>query len=186
MPRQTLLLIVVAILLMHPLQPVSAQMTPQAVPLFAYSPESNRIAIGVDVPHPTYNRNVTLVEVYDAVSGDYLGLIPTQETGLIYLQFNATGELLTTVTADGYVRTWDMSTFTQTEPSLPGGAFQGGPIAWNPHDNRLAATLGRSVYISSPDSPFIADFGDEVTTSFVRAMDWSPDGNRLAIAGFTA
>ncbi len=184
MHRRALVLFFIAILLAGGIQSASAQMPPEKVRLFDYSPESNRIAITVDVPDPNGNRALTLVEVYDSVSGDYLGFIPTVESALIYLQFNATGDRLTTVTIDNYVDTWDLSTFSRTEPSLPGGLYGGGPIAWNPHDNRLVASLAREVYISSAESPDVISFGDDMTTSATTDIGWSPDGNTFAISTY--
>lgn len=182
--RSFVLFFAAILLLVRGMQPVSAQMPPENVRLFAYSLESNLIAIGVDVPGIINDLTLTLVEVYDSVSGNYLGFISPQEAGLTYLQFNATGDRLTTVTVDNHVVTWDISSFTRTEPSLPGGVFEAGPIAWNPHDNRLAASLARQVYISNADSPDVTIFGDEETTSTLTDMGWSPDGNNLAISTY--
>ncbi len=184
MYRRALLLFFIAILLAGGIQSASAQMPPEKVRLFAYSPESNRIAITVDVPDPNGNRALTLVEVYDSVSGDYLGFIPAQESALIYLQFNATGDRLTTVSVVNFVSTWDLSTFTLTEPSLPGGLYGGGPIAWNPQDNWLAASLAREAYISSAESRDVISLGDDMTTSEITDMGWSPDGNTFAISTY--
>ncbi len=178
MQTRTLITCLVAILLVSGVGSASAQMPPESVRLFAYSPATNRLAITIDVPSTIIkDRTASIAEVYDADSGNYLGFIPSQAIAFIYLQFNATGELLTTVTADGFVDTWDMSTFTLTEPSLPGGVDGRGPIAWTPHDDWLAASQGRQMYISSAYSPDFISFGDEATTSTLTDVGWSPDGN---------
>lgn len=186
MQKRLLIACVWVILIVSVIRSASAQLPPENVDLFAYSPESNLIAINVRIPDASDGRGQSIAEIYDTVSGQYLGFIPAQETGFIYLQFNATGDRLTTVTADNFVDTWDVSTLTHTEPSLPGGAFQGGPIAWNPQNDWLAASLVRQVYISSADSPDVIIFGDEATTSGITDMRWSPDGKLLAISTYDA
>lgn len=185
MQRRPFIACLIAILLVSGIGTASAQMPPEKVRLFAYSPASNLIAIDVTMPAAPAGESQSIAEIYDVTSGEYRGFIPAQETGFSRLQFNATGDRLTTVTADNFVDTWDLSTFTRTEPSLPGGVYQDGPIAWHPQENWLAASLAREVYIANVDVPDPISFGDNEMTSTVLALAWSPDGSTLALSTAT-
>lgn len=109
-------------------------------------------------------------------------LQPANEQSINCVAFSQDGKLLAVGGQDGKVKIWRWceQKLINILENAPAWIDQ---LAWNPHNNQLAFSLGRYVQIWDADTSEIV-----VTLNFesssVLGMDWRNDGNYLAIAGY--
>lgn len=104
------------------------------------------------------------------------------------LAFSQDGQKLAAGGQAGQVKIWCLDDDTRTYRSKPLHTIENAPawvdkLAWNPCNNQLAFSLGRYVQVWDADTnEVIATLNFD--TSSVLGLDWSPDGQKLAIAGY--
>jgi WD40 repeat protein/DNA-binding SARP family transcriptional activator len=143
----------------------------------AYSPDGTRIAVGASDSTAT---------VWDAGSGRRLLTVAGHTANVTRVAFTPDGQRLLTASLDDTTRIWDLSAFGARDwLTVPGPAGRWATVAFTADGTRFAVP-------AEPNGVTIHDVvtGDVLVTlsghdaAIVQGLAFSPDGRRLAAAGF--
>jgi len=120
------------------------------------------------------------VHLFAAADGAAERDVEAHEGGLIDLAFHPSKPLFASSGEDGAVRLWAMSGELAATLVEPGRAWAGG-LAFKA-DGGLAAAVGRAVWVFDAEHREVTRI--RYPDSTVAALAFSPDGRRLAVAGY--
>ncbi|HLY26965.1 MAG TPA: serine/threonine-protein kinase [Aggregatilineales bacterium] len=149
----------------------------------AWSPDGSRLAVAIN------SNAVTLV---DAKTGDTLSTFPAHSDAVLAMAWNSDSSRLATGSADGTVRTWDMTSGSAVPLlSIDAQIASVSAVAWSPDSKRLSSSSG-FINLGGTDD-LTAHIWDAETgkllytlqghTKPIRQALWNADGTRLATAG---
>ena len=119
-----------------------------------------------------------IITLWDPAVGKRLGVLDPKAGAIRALAFRPDGSLLASAGADGTVRLWDPRT-GKTVRSWPAGLVDLNALAFRPDGSALAAAgSGVRLWRTDDGRPLLLV---DPTGEEVRALDFSPDGNRLAL-----
>jgi WD40 repeat protein len=154
---------------------VLAQSLPdEAIYEVAWSPDGTHIAMG---------KQNGIVEIIDAATQEAINSFSGTELGpLATLAWDPSGNLLATGSDEHFSRIWDAQTgelLGQTLVEHVSGIQQ---VVWSPNGSRIVSV----VYNGSANAIQVSDSttGEgllQIESGAVYAVDWSPDGTRIAI-----
>lgn len=139
--------------------------------LLAWSPDSRRLA----VPYDDHD-----VQIVDAATGERLSTLRCGGEPLLSLAWSADGRLLASGGVDGILRVWDPD--LGVEVDRMGDLLLNqkiNSISWHPEKPQLACATSESgvVLWRLGETQWKYLLGH---TTYVLAVDWSPDGTRIA------
>jgi len=138
------------------------------------------------------------VEVWDVVSGKTVYVITEhteRDSGATAVAWSPDGSRFASGSADGIVKVWDAGSYTEIH-TLKGHSGCVWSIAWSPDGTRLVSGSRDQpvpLYGSCKDKTvkvWDAVNGSELYTlqdhrRILHAVDWSPDGTRIATSGLS-
>ena len=170
-------------------------------PVFAvaWNPDGTMFAsggwFGSELPNPTSTGKHAQVEVWEVVSGKIVHVITEHDSGATAVAWSPDGGRFASGSDDGTVKVWDTESYTEIH-TLKGHEGSVWSIAWSPDGTRLVSGSRDEpvpLYGSCKDKTvkvWDAVNGSELYTlqdqkGVLHAVDWSPDGTRIATCGLS-
>lgn len=138
------------------------------------------LSLASNAIEPTREARTSL---YAALTGraEVAGYLRGHSAEVVGLAFGADGRTLATAAMDGTVRLWDTDTASSMGEARKADITRPSPLAFSP-DDRLLALAGDDVTVFDVDGEG-ADLTLGDNQDSVWALDFSPDGSRLATGG---
>jgi WD40 repeat protein len=144
----------------------------------AYSPDGTRIAAGSSDATAT---------VWDAQTGRRLLTIAGHAAAVTKVAFTPDGQRLLTASSDDTTRIWDLSSGGARDwLTVPGPVGRWATVAFAPDGTRFAVPAdpnGVTIHDAITGDVLVSLSGHDA--AIVQGLAFSPDGRRLAAAGFT-
>lgn len=121
--------------------------------------------------------------VLEAVSGRTVSRIAAHRFAVTRAAFSPVAPVLATAGEDGFVRWWDVSTWTMLGEHRERASWVEN-LAWSPDGRHLATTSGRVLKVWNADGTLHREWAPEVST--ISALQWRSDSAGLAIAFYGA
>ncbi|MEC9348869.1 MAG: WD40 repeat domain-containing protein [Planctomycetota bacterium] len=165
----------------------------------AWNPDGTMFAsggwFGSGLPNPTSTGKYAQVEVWEVVSGKIVHVITEHDSGATAVAWSPDGGRFASGCDDGTVKVWDTESYAEIH-TLKGHEGAVWSIAWSPDGTRLVSGSRDEpipLYGSCRDRTvkvWDAVNGSELYTlkdqkRILHAVDWSPDGVRIATCGLS-
>lgn len=152
----------------------------------AISPDGTKLAVGAGL----YDNNA--VQIWDLNTYELKWTIEKHQKSVEAVAFSRDSKHLASFSRDETVKVWSVQTGELVRTEKVHGGW-GGPIAFSPTDDTLAAGRGYGVYLSRIDKPGVARFIGGETNSVQKTIfagllggfsaEVSADGKYVAVGG---